>query len=78
MEFGGRISEGYFFGLIRRPGSALLIETKLPCASRVVPNLSLVRPANSFCSSRTTDVSSLKPGDRTDDLALAVSNVFLS
>jgi hypothetical protein len=46
---------------IKRPGSGELAETKLPCPSRVVRTLSLVRPVISFFSSRTTADVSLKP-----------------
>src|SRR5437667_12478676 len=55
------IHDDYRFLLIKRPGSLVLSETKFPCASRVVSNLSLVRPANWFWSSRITADSSLKP-----------------
>src|SRR5437667_8170807 len=55
------IHDDYFFLLINRPGSLVSMETKLPCASRVVSNLSLVRPNMWPSSSRTTEDSSLKP-----------------
>ena len=41
-----------------KPGSGELMETKFPCPSRVVWNRSLVRPAISLFSSRTTAVVS--------------------
>jgi hypothetical protein len=46
---------------ISRPGSAELIETRLPLLSRVVRNLSLVRPVIWFRSSRTMLEVSLYP-----------------
>src|ERR1019366_2237178 len=55
------VGRGYFFRLIRRPGSGELMETKLPWLSRVVRNFSLVRPVSWFFSSRTTDDVSMKP-----------------
>ena len=50
-----------YFLRIRRPGSAELTETSLPCPSRVVVKRPLVRPVMRFCSSRTTAVVSLYP-----------------
>ena len=50
-----------YFLRIRRPGSATLVEIRLPLLSRVVLSRPFVRPLISFRSSRTTLDESLYP-----------------
>ena len=70
------MSRRYFLRLIRSPGSLVLVETRFPRPSRVVWNMSLVRPADFvvFIADDIRCAAAVAAGDRPDDSAIAVAN----